>query len=133
MFMATRPVDLRRSYDGLCAIVEGTFGRSARSGDLFVFINRRANQVRILFWDHDGYCIVMKRLEAGERGAVLEAWRGHARAGLGGSAVRWNDESGERRGLVRDVDDAGALVVEADRGTERLVAGEVFWERLRGD
>lgn len=65
MFMATQPVDLRRSYDGLCAIVEGTFGRSARSGDLFVFINRRANQVRILFWDRDGYCIVMKRLEAG--------------------------------------------------------------------
>jgi transposase len=65
MFMATRPVDLRRSYDGLCAIVEGTFGRSARSGDLFVFINRRANQIRILFWDRDGYCIVMKRLEAG--------------------------------------------------------------------
>lgn len=65
MFMATQPVDLRRSYDGLCAIVEGTFGRSARSGDLFVFTNRRANQVRILFWDRDGYCIVMKRLEAG--------------------------------------------------------------------
>ena len=65
MFMATQPVDLRRSYDGLCAIFEGTFGRSARSGDLFVFINRRANQVRILFWDRDGYCIVMKRLEAG--------------------------------------------------------------------
>lgn len=65
MFMATQPVDLRRSYDGLCAIVDGTFGRSARSGDLFVFINRRANQVRILFWDRDGYCIVMKRLEAG--------------------------------------------------------------------
>lgn len=65
MFVATRPVDLRRSYDGLGAIVEGTFGRSARTGDLFVFINRRGNQVRILFWDRDGYCIVMKRLEAG--------------------------------------------------------------------
>lgn len=65
IFMATRPVDLRRSYDGLGAIVEGTFGRSVRSGDLFVFTNRRANQVRILFWDRDGYCIVMKRLEAG--------------------------------------------------------------------
>jgi transposase len=51
MFVATRPVDLRRSYDGLGAIVEGTFGRSARTGDLF--------------WDRDGYCIVMKRLEAG--------------------------------------------------------------------
>lgn len=65
MFVATQPVDLRRSYDGLSAMVEGTFGRSARSGDFYVFINRRANQVRILFWDRDGYCIVMKRLEAG--------------------------------------------------------------------
>lgn len=65
MFVATQPVDLRKSYDGLSAMVEGTFGRSARSGDLYVFINRRANQVRILFWDRDGYCIVMKRLEAG--------------------------------------------------------------------
>jgi transposase len=65
LFVAAHPVDLRRSYDGLSAIVEGTFGRSARSGDFFIFINRRANQVRILFWDRDGYCIVMKRLEAG--------------------------------------------------------------------
>lgn len=65
MFVATQPVDLRRSYDGLSALVEGTFGRSARSGDFFVFINKRANQVRILRWDRDGYCIVMKRLEAG--------------------------------------------------------------------
>lgn len=65
IFVATQPTDLRRSYDGLSAIVEGTFGRSARSGDLYAFINRRGTQIRILFWDRDGYCIVMKRLEAG--------------------------------------------------------------------
>jgi transposase len=65
IFIATQPTDLRRSYDGLAAIVEGAFGRSARSGDLYVFINRRGTQVRILFWDRDGFCIVMKRLEQG--------------------------------------------------------------------
>ena len=65
LFLATQPTDLRRSYDGLSAIVEGTFGRSARSRDVYVFINRRATQVRLLFWDRDGYCILMKRLEAG--------------------------------------------------------------------
>lgn len=65
IFIATQPTDLRRSDDGLAALVEGSFGRSARSGDLHVFINRRGTQVRILFWDRDGYCIVMKRLEQG--------------------------------------------------------------------
>ena len=65
IFIATQPTDLRRSYDGLAAMVEGSFGRSSRSGDLYVFINRRGTQVRILFWDRDGYCIVMKRLEEG--------------------------------------------------------------------
>lgn len=65
IFIATQPTDLRRSYDGLAAMVDGTFGRSARSGDLYVFINRRGTQVRILFWDRDGFCIVMKRLEEG--------------------------------------------------------------------
>jgi len=65
LYLATEPVDLRRSYDGLSALVDGKFGRQAMSGDLFVFLNRRANQVRILFWDNDGYAILMKRLEQG--------------------------------------------------------------------
>lgn len=65
LYLATAPTDLRRSYDGLCALVDGTFGKQAMSGDLFIFMNRRANQVRILFWDRDGYVIMMKRLEAG--------------------------------------------------------------------
>lgn len=65
IFVATEPTDLRKSYDGLAALVEGTFGHSLAEGNLFVFINRRATQVRILYWDRDGYCIWMKRLEAG--------------------------------------------------------------------
>lgn len=65
VFVATKAVDLRKSYDGLAALVEGTFDRKLRAGDLFVFVNRRATQVRILYWDRDGYCIWMKRLEEG--------------------------------------------------------------------
>lgn len=65
LFFATEPTDLRRGYNGLSALVDGTFGKEAMSGDLFIFMNRRANQIRILFWDKDGYVIMMKRLEEG--------------------------------------------------------------------
>jgi len=65
LFVATGPTDLRKSYNGLSALVEGAFCRPSTSGDLFVFLNRRGTQVRILFWDRDGYCILMKRLERG--------------------------------------------------------------------
>lgn len=65
VFVAIEPTDLRRSYDGLSAMVSGAFGRDVFDGDAFVFLNRRATQVRVLYWDRDGYCIWMKRLEAG--------------------------------------------------------------------
>ncbi len=65
VFMAANPADFRRSYDGLCALVEGEMGHHARSGDLYVFLNLRSTQIKILFWDRDGYCIFAKRLEAG--------------------------------------------------------------------
>lgn len=73
IFVATQPTDLRKSYDGLAALVEGTFGHELAAGDLFVFINRRATQVRILYWDRDGYCIWMKRLEAGTFRRAVDA------------------------------------------------------------
>jgi len=65
LFVATQPTDLRKSFDGLSALVQGHFGLSPTSGDLFIFLNRRGTQVRILFWDRDGYCVLMKRLEQG--------------------------------------------------------------------
>ncbi len=77
IFVATQPTDLRKSYDGLSALVEGTFERDLTTGDMFVFINRRATQVRILYWDRDGFCIWMKRLEAGTF-RRLEDELGHA-------------------------------------------------------
>ena len=65
LFLATAPTDLRKSFTALSALVDGMFGMNAMSGDLYIFLNRRATQVRILVWDRDGYCVVMKRLEEG--------------------------------------------------------------------
>jgi transposase len=78
LFLASEPVDCRKSFNGLAAIVEGTFNLPSMSGDLFVFLNRRANQVRLLFWDRDGFCLVAKRLEAGTFRRVRDAAQGQA-------------------------------------------------------
>lgn len=65
LFAAINPVDFRRGIDGLTAIVENEFGIEAMSGDIFIFLNKRANQVRLLFWERDGFCLLTKRLESG--------------------------------------------------------------------
>ncbi len=65
VFLYMRAVDMRRSYDGLHAIVQGEFNRDIRLGDYFMFINRRRDRVKIVWWDRDGLAIYMKRLEAG--------------------------------------------------------------------
>lgn len=77
VFVSLEPANLRRSYDGLAALVSGCFGRDVFEGDAFVFLNRRGTQVRVLYWDGDGYCIWMKRLEAGTF-RRLEGTRGQA-------------------------------------------------------
>jgi len=69
------PPHNRKSFDGLSSLVHATFGQDPLSGHLFVFLNRRRTQVRVLFFDRTGYCIVSKRLEAGTfslaRGATV--------------------------------------------------------------
>lgn len=75
-FVATAPTDLRRSYDGLSATVESFTEGAAMSGDVYVFFNKRRTQVRMLFWDGSGYCIFMKRLEAGTFRHVFDSQHG---------------------------------------------------------
>jgi transposase len=65
VFLYAKHVDLRKSYDGLFAIVQSEFQRDLRLGDLFLFINRRGDQVKLIYWDGDGLAIWMKRLERG--------------------------------------------------------------------
>ena len=61
----SRAVDMRRSFDGLMAIVQTEFDRDIRHGDIFLFINKRRDRIKILWWDGDGLAIFMKRLERG--------------------------------------------------------------------
>ena len=59
------PADMRKSFDGLSALARNAMGFDPLSGHLFVFINRRATQIKVLYFDRSGFCVWAKRLEAG--------------------------------------------------------------------
>lgn len=63
IFAYGKPVDMRKSFDGLIALTKQALGEDPLSGNLFVFINRRGNYLKILYWDRTGYCLFAKRLE----------------------------------------------------------------------
>ena len=65
VFVATKPVDLRVSFDRLARIVRDQFGDDPRSGALFFFTNKASDRCKILFYDRTGYCLLCKRLDAG--------------------------------------------------------------------
>ena len=65
IFVAVCAVDLRRSFDGLSALVRDVVKEEPLSGHLFVFFGRRGDLVKILWWDRGGYCLFAKRLERG--------------------------------------------------------------------
>ena len=73
LFLAAKPVDFRKSFDGLAAIAEGQFGKTLMDGDIFIFMNRLHTQIKILFWDRDGLCLIAKRLEKGTFRRVVSA------------------------------------------------------------
>ena len=65
IFLALQPVDLRKSFDGLQAVVTQALGSDPLSGYWFVFRNRAADRLKILAWEEDGWAIWYKRLERG--------------------------------------------------------------------
>ena len=65
VFMAIEPVDLRKGFDGLSAAVQNVFDRNVLDGHLFLFLNRRRDRIKLLWWDRDGLALFYKRLERG--------------------------------------------------------------------
>ena len=63
IFLYAPPADLRRGYDGLAAIVQGAMDEDPLSGWLFLFVNKRRNQIKVLYWQRTGFCLWLKRLE----------------------------------------------------------------------
>lgn len=65
IYLATGATDLRRSIDGLAALVRERFTLDPLSGHLFLFRNRRGDRLKILVWDRSGFWVLYKRLERG--------------------------------------------------------------------
>lgn len=65
ILVANEAVDFRKTFDGLCGVVRNALGEDPLSPVLFVFRNKRRDQVRILWWDRNGFSLWMKRLERG--------------------------------------------------------------------
>ena len=65
VYLAVGSTDLRRSIDGLAALVSQSFHLDPFSPSLFVFCNRRRDKLKILVWDHNGFWLCYRRLERG--------------------------------------------------------------------
>ena len=65
VYFATKPADMRKSFDGLAALASGSLALDPLSGHLFVFVNKRRDRIKILYWDRDGMAVWAKRLERG--------------------------------------------------------------------
>ena len=65
IFLSREPADMRKGFDTLAQLVREHLGGDPLSGQFFVFRNKRADRLKLLYWDEDGFVIVYKRLEAG--------------------------------------------------------------------
>jgi transposase len=65
VYLARDATDMRKSFRGLIALTETVLRQEPASGHWFVFVNRRRDLMKILYWDGSGFCIWYKRLERG--------------------------------------------------------------------
>jgi transposase len=64
-YVCAEPVDMRRSIDGLAQLIEPVFAADPFSGQVYVFLGKRRNRVKLLWWDRNGFFLLYKRIERG--------------------------------------------------------------------
>lgn len=77
VYAYARPTDMRKGFDGLCALVTQGLQHNPLSGDVYLFVSRDRVRTKVLHWDGTGLCVFAKRLERGRFAAV---WRDDAEA-----------------------------------------------------
>lgn len=98
IYLCTERVDLRRGHDGLAGVVRGQWGLDVFGGHLFVFLGRRLDRCKILFWDRGGFVLYYKRLE-----------RGRFRAPRISGDSRYIDMDGTELAMLLDGIDVGSV------------------------
>ena len=93
VYLCLNPCDMRRSFDGLHALVRDHLQLDAFAGHLYLFANKRRDRLKILYWDRDGFAIWAKRLEA--RHICHSLWRARRRSirdhcRRTGSTAKWH-------------------------------------------
>lgn len=65
IYLCTQPADMRKGFDSLAALVKDYLGHDPLSRDLFLFVGRNKDRLKLLYWDSDGFALWYKRLEEG--------------------------------------------------------------------
>ena len=104
IYIACGHTDLRKSIDGLVAIVERTFHINPCDRNLFLFCGRRKDRIKALYWESDGFVLLYKRLEEGKY-----HWPAHTEEAklITRQQLRWLMEglSVEQKGVIRPIKD----------------------------
>lgn len=61
----SNPTDMRKSFDGLCGLIQNTLAQSPTNGDVYVFVNKTRNKIKLLHWSGSSFVLYYKRLEKG--------------------------------------------------------------------
>lgn len=101
-WICAEPIDMRKSIDGLAALVRPMLGQDPFSGQVFVFVGRRRDKVKCLLWDRTGFWCLYKRIERGR----LPSPRAIAREGI---------TMGELGAWLEGIDTSGSRTLESVR------------------
>ena len=84
-YLYHEPTDMRKSFDGLSGLIQNRLKRPATNGEVFMFINKRRDRIKLLRWEDDGFLLYYKRLEEGT--FELPGWDHHSSAYV----MSWSD------------------------------------------